>query len=227
MVVWMNRWMNRWMSLSPRDRSSRSAIQWAIGQGGMGVAATVIATAITTTLAAPMAQAQNLTMPRCLQAADGDPYKVAQCSNPNARPPNLEEPAATPSEPAPRNRPANGSTGAAGAGRGAAQPATTQRPSQAARPGVPASSYNSANRVRATLDCLNTYGTSTNQVLSECGAWSPRLNSGTASTGTTPATTMPGSAPRSNTPSTMPPPPGTNDPNPGSQPTQPTNLWPR
>jgi hypothetical protein len=211
-------WMNRWMSLSPRDRSPRSAIRWAIGQGVMGVTATAIATA----LAAPMAQAQNLTMLRCLQAAGDDPYKVAQCSNPNARPPNLEEPAATPSGPAPRNRPANGSAGAAGAGRGSAQPATTQRPSQAARPGVPASSYNSANRVRATLDCLNTYGTSTNQVLSECGAWSPRLNSGTTSSTTAPA--MPGAAPGGNAPSTMPPPPGTNGSGPGGQP---TILWQR
>lgn len=195
-------WMNRWMSLSPRDRSPRSAIRWAIGQGVMGVAATAIATA----LAAPMAQAQNLTMLRCLQAADGDPYKVAQCSNPNARPPNLEEPATTPSGPAPRNRPANGSAGAAGAGRGSAQPAATQRPSQAARPGVPASSYNSANRVRATLDCLNTYGPSTNQVLSECGAWSPRLNTGTAGASSTATPAAPGASPSGSAPAMMPPP---------------------
>ncbi|TAD78620.1 MAG: hypothetical protein EA001_06875 [Oscillatoriales cyanobacterium] len=215
MVVWINWWI-RWISLNRGDRSPQSAIRSAIGHGLMGMAATAIATA----LAAPIAQAQNLTMLRCLQAAGDDPYKVAQCSNPNARPPNLEEqPANAPSGNAP-NRPANRGDRNRGSNsdRPAVQPATIQRTNTTNRPGVPASSYNSANRVRATLDCLSNYGTSTNQVLSECGAWSPRPNSGR------PATATPNAAPGGNGPSTMPPPPGTNGSGPGGQP---TILWQR
>lgn len=194
-------WMNRWMSLSPRDRSPRSTIRWAIGQGVMGVAATAIATA----LAAPIAQAQNLTMLRCLQAADGDPYKIAQCSNPNARPPDFEEPAASPASPggaAPRSRPNNSGNGSSGSN---ARPATIRRSNATTRTGVPASSYNPVNRVRATLDCLSDYSGS-NQVLSECGAWSPRLNTGTAGASNTATPAGAGAPPSGNAPAMMPPP---------------------
>lgn len=207
-------WLNRWMSLSARDRSPRSQQGSVIGRWAVGATATAIATA----LAAPIAQAQNLTMLRCLQAANGDPYKVAQCSNPNARPPNLEEPASPPSGTPPRSQPSSNSGNSSGgqpSNRPAAQSATPQR-ATTNRPGIPASSYNSANRVRATLDCLNSYGTSTNQVLSECGAWGPRLNTGTTGASTT---TAPAAAPGGPAPGMMPP-PGSNGNGaaPGAQP---------
>lgn len=125
-------------------------------------------------LAVPSARAQNWSLLDCLRRAGTDAYAVARCKNPNAQPPNLEEPI-TPSPSSssgapPTNAPSSSSSAGPGTGTNPAKPPATAQPY---RPGPPASSYNSANRSRVTIDCLSQYSEQPNAVLSACGAWGP------------------------------------------------------
>lgn len=152
------------LALRPRTR-------WQSGAIGLAMISAISALG---GLAAPSAQAQSRSLLDCLRRAGTDAYAVARCRNPNAQPPNLEEPItpspSSSSSGSPVNSPSSSSSASPRSGAG---PARTPTATQPYRPGLPASSYNSANRARVTIDCLSQYSEQPNAVLSACGAWGP------------------------------------------------------
>jgi len=178
--------------------ASRMLTRLGSGAIGLGAIAALVG------LEAPIAQAQNWSLLDCLRQAGTDAYAVARCKNPNAQAPNLEEPitpspSSSPSGPQPTPSSPSSSSG----GRPTAGPGPAPTAAQPYRPGPPASSYNSANRVRVTLDCLNNYSEQPNAVLSACGAWGPHRQPA-GSTTTPPAVGSPSSMPMNQSPSMLP-----------------------
>ncbi|HEY9689746.1 MAG TPA: hypothetical protein V6D46_07115 [Coleofasciculaceae cyanobacterium] len=142
-------------------------------------------------LTAPIARAQNWSLLDCLRRAGSDAYAVARCKNPNAQAPNLEEPITPSAGSGPGGPPPTSPNPSSSAGsRPGAGPGSRPTATQPYRPGPPASSYNSANRARVTIDCLSNYSNQPSAVLDACGAWAP--NRPTASPTASPMTTPTG-----------------------------------